>query len=62
MKCSGGDVVRVEIDVLVPDGPADPCHLVGECTGSLVMADALFEGAGTTLRDLTRADLDWLLE
>ncbi len=26
------------------------------------LADALFEGAGTTLRDLTRADLDWLLE
>jgi len=26
------------------------------------LADALFEGTGTTLRDLTRADLDWLLE
>jgi superfamily II DNA or RNA helicase len=26
------------------------------------LADALFEGVGTSLRDLTRADLQWLLE
>ena len=46
MKGSGGYGVRVEVDVLGPDGPADPSHLVGEGTGSLVVADALFERAG----------------
>lgn len=48
-------MVRVEIDVLVPDGPADPCHLVGECKGGLVMADALFERAGPLIEPRQRS-------
>ena len=43
-------MVRVEVDVLDPDGPADPGHLVGECARSLVMADALFECAGPLIK------------
>ena len=54
MKGSGGYVVRVEVDVLRPDGRADPGHFVGEGAGGFVVADALFERAGPLIEPWQR--------
>ena len=47
-------MVRVEVDVLRPDGRADPGHFVGEGAGGFVVADALFERAGPLIEPWQR--------